>query len=63
MIKFTAENKKTGETIEITDMYWFEENYVRDINDDHQWEFTVNIYCQCGSVMSEKCTGWCERDD
>ena len=41
MTRIYAINKSTRERTEITDMYWFEENYVHSLTDDDTWEFDI----------------------
>ena len=42
-IKIYAINKQSGSRTEITDMYWFEENYVHSLTGNIAWDFEIEV--------------------
>lgn len=50
MLKIFATDKATGEHFEIKDLYWFEENFVRDFNDEY---YTFEVFVNDVMVYPE----------
>lgn len=48
-IRLIAVDRKTGEQVEIDDLYWFEENYVHDF-DDERYRFYIELTLDKGII-------------
>lgn len=42
-IRIYAVNKQSDSRTEITDMYWFEENYVHSLTGNAVWRFEIEV--------------------